>query len=460
MVDAERDQIVLDKLDEIINEGEIINDQAKKYGNPKDYLEMTKIVFAFIKRKGLILYGGEAIDKNLKKKGLDGIYGPDSKPDYDFYSYDYERDSIELCNILFKKGYKFVRRIPRKHRGTFGIQANTATIADITYIPKNIFLKIPKVKIRGVWYISSNFIVKNLYLGLVRPRSSENYARWEKDWIRLQLMNKAFPLKYPAKFSPNWRKVGYSDTVYAKDKLYQEALKLIALKFIKGNPQIIVSGERAVHYYLDTKPDNVYYELVSVDKMSTIHTQMIQKLLTKHFGQDVTIGIDVFAPFVSDLPSRIRIKINDFPLVDIYSVEHECVAVSPNKTQVHYVNYYYLMHFLYAQFFYNTVYPDLEQLKAPIVVDRIIQLRKTREKFLHQNKLTGFESQSGKWRVFGQECIGIQKSDPEITRELTLEGIKQYPRYYPDFEFIDLKDYTPAIVPPNYDGSEVLSEKK
>ena len=149
-----RDQIILDQLDEIISEGEVLNDQAKKYGNPKDYLEMAQIVFDFIKRKGLILYGGEAIDKNLKHAKKKGIYDSKSKPDYDFYSHDYERDSIELCNILHKKGYKFVRRIPRMHRGTFAVQANTATIADITYVPKNIFDKIPKVKINGVFLIT------------------------------------------------------------------------------------------------------------------------------------------------------------------------------------------------------------------------------------------------------------------------------------------------------------------
>jgi len=424
----DRDIIVLDQLDKIINEGQLINDNVKKYGNPKDYLEMAKIVFDFVKKKGLIIYGGEAIDKNLKNIKEPGVYTKDTKPDYDFYSPDYERDSIELCNILFDKGYHYVTRFPRMHRGTFGIRANTADIADISYVPENIFNKIPKVKIDGVYYISSSFVLKNLYQGLVRPRLSANYARWEKDYCRLQLFDKHFP---PQLKSAGKRKGGKKEST--------EILTHLEKEFVHLNPLIVITGTRAFQYYVD-QPQTGMFELLSVNGLIEQHVAMIEKILSP-LGK---IEKEVYTPFLNDLPARVRIKVDNEPVADIYDVNHECVAATGN-----YVNYYFLMHWLYARDFYNTIYPNYGLGSS---MSQIIELKKTRETFLTVKKLTGFEQASGKFQVFTSECIGIQKSDPEITREQIIAGVQQYPRYYPEFEYIDLKKYKPTLVPPDYNG--------
>lgn len=439
MANTSRDQSILDRLEEIVCEGTTLNDQAKKYGNPKDYLEMANIVFDFIKKKGLILYGGEAIDKNLKNVGKSGIYSDQSKPDYDFYSYDYEKDSIELCNILYDKGYKFVSRIPRMHRGTFAVQANTAFIADISYVPKNIFDKIPVVKINGVKYINHLYAIKNLYLGLVRPKLSANYARWEKDWERLQLMNETFPITGTGTKQP---KIGTQTN--------EEATELLYKQFVRRNPQIVITGCRAVQFMIGSSKQSGLLELVSVDSQAENHVKMIQKILTDHFKKDT--HVEVYAPFLGDLPTRLRIKMDEKPIVDIYSIERECVATVKSDTGDYAItNYYYLMHFLLSQYSYFTVYPEygVPQLQS------VIELQTKRDKFLKEKKLNGYEPDAGRFRVFDSQCIGTQKSDPEITREQLLAGVQQYPRYYPEFEYIDVKKYKPSIVPPNYDGRKI-----
>lgn len=433
-----RDLSILEKLEEIISEGEVLNDQAKKYGNPKDYLEMANIVFDFIKKKGLILYGGEAIDKNLKNAKQPGIYSAQSKPDYDFYSFDYEKDSIELCNILHDKGYKYVRRIPRMHRGTFAVQANTANIADITYVPKNIFDKIPVVKINGVKYIDNLYTIKNLYLGLVRPKLSANYARWEKDWERLQLMNEIFPI--PA--TPTTSNV---KSALKLSKKTEDAIQLVCKQFVYRNPQVVVTGRRAVQFMQgDTETGPL--ELVSVDSQAENHVKMIQKLIPK-------TSVEVYAPFLGDLPTRLRIKMNDETIADIYSIEHECVATVKSESGTYYSNYYYLMHFLLSQYFYFSVYPEYSHQPNQLAI--VSNLQKKRDEFLKTHKLDGFEAEAKQYRVLDSQCVGTQKSDPEITREQQLAGIQQYPRYYPEFEYIDVHKVQPSIVPPNYDGKLV-----
>lgn len=438
MANIIRDKQILDKLDEIINEGRLLNDEEKKYGNPKDYLEMTKIVFNFIKKKGLILYGGEAIDKNLKKtKKSPGIYTSQSKPDYDFYSYDYEKDSIELCNLLHDSGYKYVRRIPRIHRGTFAVYANTAILADITYIPKNIFNKIPTIVVDKVYYINPLYTIKNLYLGLTRPRLSGNYARWEKDWERLQLMNKLFPLK-PVKEN----KLTKTNT---------KAIDFLLKKFVYRNPQVVITGQHAIHFIQNTQVPPVVLDIISVDSQAENHVKMIERLLTE--GKFGKVDVLVFAPFLGDLPTRMQISVNGVVILNIYAIDHECVSIIKDDNY-NYTNFYYLMHFLLSQYFYSNVYPEYTHT---ISFNSIVQLYKNRESFLKKNNLIGVEPAAGRYKVLDSECIGIQKSDNEITREQVLAGIQQYPHYYPEFEYINISEYTPSIIPPNYDGKLLLT---
>lgn len=440
----DRDVLVLDQLDEIISEGEVLNDSAKKYGNPRDYLEMAKVVFDFVKKKGLIIYGGEAIDKNLKHVGAPGIYTETTKPDYDFYSPDYERDSIELCNILYDKGYKYVARFPRIHRGTFGIRANTVDVADITYIPPNVFKKIPRVKINGVYYISPDFVLKNLYQGLIRPRLGANYARWEKDFCRLQQFLAAFKPavegKQPA--VKRKRRGGRSTTI-------TDVLQTIESKFVNSNPHIVITGQRAFQFYTDTVDSTVLFELITVNHLLEQHVAMIEKIL-EPYGK---LTKEVYSPFLNDLPTRVRLKLGDIPVVDFYDYDHECVASTGQ-----YVNYYFLMHYLYSQMFYCEVYgpKDLEREQCQYRA-QIVKLMETRDNYLAKNKLTGFESKAGKFQVFTDECIGIQKTEQEITYEQKKAGIEQYPRYYPEFEYINLKKFKSKIVPPEYSGELLTS---
>ena len=422
---VDHDELVLDKLDKIMSEGEQLNNSMKKYGNPDDYLAMAKIVLNFVKKKGLIIYGGEAIDKYLKHNGQSGIYDESTKPDYDFYSADYERDSIELCNIFYDKGYKYVARFPRIHRGTFGIRANTVNVADITYVPPNIFKKIPKIKIKGVYYINNEFILKNLYQGLIRPRLSANYSRWEKDFCRLQLFQEVRPLE------PEKKKK-------AEDKSTVLVFDLVRDKFVNSNPNIVITGQRAYQFYINQR-ETGYFELITVNRLIEHHVAMIEKIL-----EPKKITKEVYAPFFNDLPTRVRLKLDEEPIVDLYDYDHECIA-----SVGQYVNYYFLMHFLYSQIFYYEVYPG----SGANIRNQIIQLKAARDKFLAENSLTGFESKAGKFQVFTNECIGIQKTDPEITFEQQKAGIDQYPRYYPEFEYVDLKKFKSKFVPPNYDGA-------
>jgi hypothetical protein len=186
----------------------------------------------------------------------------------------------------------------------------------------------------------------------------------------------------------------------------------------------------------------LHFELISVNGLLEQHVAMVEKIL-----EPKKMTKEVYAPFFNDLPTRVRLKVDDVPLIDFYDYDHECVATTGSG----YVNYYFLMHFLYSQMFYCEVYPDI-LVPTCGFREEIVKLKEVRDKYLNDNKLTGFEAKAGKFQVFTNECIGIQKTDPEITFEQQKAGIEQYPRYYPEFEYVDLKKFKSKFVPPNYDG--------
>ncbi|MEM3061913.1 MAG: hypothetical protein QW303_00005 [Nitrososphaerota archaeon] len=108
-----------------------------------------KIVLQFILTKKRILYGGIAIDLALKEKGHEGIYAPDSIPDYDFMSPDFYNDSNELADILYKEGLPEISAINALHLNTRRVRTNFIPVADITYIPPDLYEKIPTIKTKS-----------------------------------------------------------------------------------------------------------------------------------------------------------------------------------------------------------------------------------------------------------------------------------------------------------------------
>ena len=71
---------------------------------------------------------------------------------------------------------------------------NFIPVADITYIPKELFIAIKKeaIKVAGILYAPPNLLRMGMYLELSRPDG--DVSRWEKVLKRLILLNKNYPL--------------------------------------------------------------------------------------------------------------------------------------------------------------------------------------------------------------------------------------------------------------------------
>jgi len=156
--------------------------------------KIIEIVEKFLQKKGRVCYGGTAINNILPTEFQ--FYHKDIElPDYDFFSAEPLKDAKELADIYAKEGFTEVEAKSGMHGGTFKVFVNFIPVADITYLPKELYNSIKKHAIvkEGIYYAPPDYLRMAMYLELSRPKGDT--SRWEKVLKRLILLNKVYPLK-------------------------------------------------------------------------------------------------------------------------------------------------------------------------------------------------------------------------------------------------------------------------
>jgi hypothetical protein len=164
------------------------------------YQEITEalaVVKEFIITKNLILVGGMAIDLALRLKG-ENIYTDDQIPDYDFYSPTHAADAYELSSILCKKGFTNVSCINAQHITTMRVRVDFETVADITYCPQKIYIKVPTLQYNKLRIVHPHWQMTDQHSSLSRPFENPGreviFHRWKKDMIRYDILYKQYPV--------------------------------------------------------------------------------------------------------------------------------------------------------------------------------------------------------------------------------------------------------------------------
>jgi hypothetical protein len=167
----------------------------------EQYLKSIDYVREFIISKGLIVYGGTAIDYALRLHG-DNIYPDDdlALPDLDFYSPKNVEHGYELADILYAGGADGARVFNAVHLGTVRVDAgDNFFIADISYSPQEIFDRLPYLEYNGMKIIHPDFQRIDIHSSLAHPYDNAPreviFARWNKDIKRFNLLDKYFPIK-------------------------------------------------------------------------------------------------------------------------------------------------------------------------------------------------------------------------------------------------------------------------
>ena len=164
---------IVKKLDVLVEE--------KYPPTKKEKTEVQKIILQFAKDKKRKLYGGYALHLAIKDKNATGFFYKESElysKDIDMYSPDPLNDLVELCNILHEKKFKHIYGREAMHKETYTLEVNRQPYCDFSYVPRNIYNRIPFLTIDGFTITHPHFMEIDYLKMFVDPILS--HYRWEK----------------------------------------------------------------------------------------------------------------------------------------------------------------------------------------------------------------------------------------------------------------------------------------
>jgi hypothetical protein len=295
----------------------------------------------FIITKKRKVYGGYAMNELLKEVDENlRIYEVGSVNDVDFYSYDPINDIIDLSNILHKMNVGDVRAREAVHSDTYSIFVDDKNYCDISYVPRNIFNKMPfKNSKNGLILIHPHFMWIDYLRMLTDPVGS--WFRIEKSIKRFAILQNTFP------FPKNLSQFKIDDEIVE----VEIGLKTI-FNFIDGRDTVMQVGSYAYNYLLSESGINkqsggaknkrtsivsnnrtsneklkfidvTHYEMISVDYEKD--AKDLINLLKKQFPDEPNMIVCVeHYPFFQFTGFHVNIYCNDYLIATVYDNHHKC----------------------------------------------------------------------------------------------------------------------------------------
>jgi hypothetical protein len=156
-----------------------------------------EIVRKFIVSRGLILFGGLAIDYALRREGS-RIYPDDQRPDFDFLSMRSVDDAYDLADLLQEAGFESVGAVRAIHAQTMKVRTDYIWVADIGYAPPDVFARIPTFDYQGMRVVHPDYQRMDMHLAFCFPFNGppreDVFHRWRKDLKRFNLFEKHYPI--------------------------------------------------------------------------------------------------------------------------------------------------------------------------------------------------------------------------------------------------------------------------
>jgi len=310
------------EINYIKNNIDAINNHVKTITNKlfkptfTDKQQIKDIIIKYIQKNKRKIYGGYAINELIIiKNNRDAIYSHIDIPDIDFYSPDPNTDIINLCNLLHDAGFQHVTGREAKHKYTYSIFVEYDLYCDITYVPKNIYNKIPFKIINNIYYVHPNFINID-YLKIITDPFS--YWRLEKCIDRIDLLHKYYPITH------------ITESIYIGETDNDENIKKsinIICDFLINKQDIIVIGFYAYNYFLLKS---------GLKKIKFVQIPFIE-FISKNFVSDAKTLLDIlkidfdkithieFHPFFIYFSNRVEIYLDDELICIIYDYDKRCL---------------------------------------------------------------------------------------------------------------------------------------
>jgi hypothetical protein len=392
--------------------------QGKKIANSPEIKRVITIVENFLRKKKLVCYGGAAINSILPKQ--DQFYNYDVEiPDYDFYSSEALSDAKELVDTYVDNGFQEVEAKSGQHHGTYKVYVNFIPVADLTYIPKELFkaIKSEAIKVAGILYAPPNLLRMGMYLELSRPAG--DVSRWEKVLKRLTLLNKHYPLT-----SKECSKIDFQrqmeDSKNA-DKIYETVKNTLI------DQGVIFFGGNALSLYSQYMPKNLKRRLEKIPDFDALSEE---PLLTAQIVKERLADVDVKNVKIIKRPGfgeiiapHYELKVGTDTVAFIYQplACHSYNIVKDGGYDIKIATIDTMLSFWLAFLYANRPYYD----KA-----RILCMSTYLFEVQEKNRL----AQKGLLRRFSIKCMGHQETVEEMRAEksekfLELKDKKNEPEY-------------------------------
>ena len=335
-------------MDNFIEENEnnyLLTSQRRDIDGPMIDRAM-ELVKKFIISKNLILFGGMSIDYSLRIKG-DKIYPDDNCPDFDVLSKNNIKDAYDLADVLHKIGFENVNVVRGIHFQTMKVKIDSIFVADIGFIPSNIYDLIPTLNYMGFRITHPDFLRMDMHIVFAYPYKDftmENiFNRWKKDIKRLNLLEKYYPListetlnlvasehKLPFKVVDTKDNLNIAFNGFAAFSIFNIYLNLIAKEF--NEPVSIFLPNMSIEitdYFINfNSPTNELH-------LTTCEIEYINKLSNKKR----------YRPFLEVLPesyssNRIHIMYTKYELISVsyVSIVDNKISINDSLSKILVVN--------------------------------------------------------------------------------------------------------------------------
>ena len=404
--------------------------QGKKTANSQEVKKIIDVVETFLRKKKLICYGGTAINNILPKQ--DQFYNKDIEiPDYDFYSYNALNDAKELVDLYINDGFIEVEAKSGQHHGTYKVFVNFIPVADISYMPKELFnsIKLDAIKVSGILYAPPNLLRMGMYLELSRPEG--DISRWEKVLKRLTLLNKHYPLT-----SQHCNKLSFQrkmDNSERATNIYDN------VKHTLIDQGVIFFGGYAMSLYSKYMPSTKRRDVEKIPDFDVLSeeplltAQIVKERLSDIGVKDVKIikrpGIgEIIAP-------NYEIKVNNDTILFIYEplACHSYNIIKEDGYDVKIATIDTMLSFYLAFSYVKRPYYDKE---------RILCMSTYLFEVQEKNRL----SQNGLLKRFNIDCIGHQETIEEMRANKAKKytelqkNSSEYEEYFLRYRPLDVKN--------------------
>lgn len=313
-----------------------------------------ELVRKFIIERGLILYGGQAIDFALRLKGS-RIYPDHQTPDFDFFSPQNVDDAYDLADILRDAGFANVGAIPAIHVQTMRVKTDFIFVADISYAPRAVFDNFPTVSFAGMRVLHPDYQRTDMHLAFCfpfnNPPREDVFHRFAKDLKRFRLFQEFYPITTGKELSAPV--VGGADSAVVEVDLSRVAVHgfaafgvfratfalLAAAAEAAGISKKVIAEARTLAK--KTPAAEVIFEASERGGMTRLRFNppagVVRLVLATPWADEVVAciagsrdgaAVDWFAPYMDSRPLMARVSGGGQPDIDVHSTKGRLLAVS------------------------------------------------------------------------------------------------------------------------------------